>query len=163
MINLRGAPVKNLHQVFRSFLLVSLTVGTTLARTSLTTWIDYIKKNPVYRLLIVSPSVDDLPGLGSYYRFMNRLWDSPTLLSRSDLLPYNKDNSRKGKPEIGGDGKAIEENQEKNTIDAATAINEGRNPAPNPEINLQRIFSLTALALSVTHGLIDPHKMIHFR
>lgn len=156
----QGAPVKNLHQILRSFLLFSMTIGTTPAKTSLTAWVDYIKMNPVYRLLIGSPSVDDLPGLGSYYRFMNRLWDSPTLLSRSDLLPYNKDNSRKGKPEIGGDGKAIEENQEKNTIDAATAINEGRNPAPNPEINLQRIFSLTAIALSVSHGLIDPHKMI---
>ena len=158
--HLSGAPVRNLNQIFRSLLLFSMTIGTTPAKASLSRWVKHLKVNPVYRLLIGCPSIDDLPGLGSYYRFINRLWDSKSFLSRADLLPFDKDASRKSKPEIGGDGKAIEENQEKNTSDAAQAIIEGRLPAPNPECYLQRIFSLTALSLSVSFGLIHPTNLI---
>lgn len=152
-----GAPAKNVMQTVRSLILFGMTIGTTPAGTSLTGWIDELnKRTPLSVLIGCSPS-DPIPSLGSHYRLMDRLWlsDSP-LLTRADLLPYNKDSLRKGNPDIGGDGKLHEPDQERTTADAAAAIVAGKKPAPDPEEVLQKILSLTAIAMSVSYGLIQP-------
>ena len=137
--NTVGAPAKNQMQVLRSLILFGLTIGTTPAKTSLTKWVNLLHKNTPLTFLAGCFSPDQIPSLGSHYAFIDRLWASnEPLLTRADLLLHNKDEFRRGRPDIGGDGKAREDKQEKNTEDAAAAILQGRKPAPNPEIYLQK-------------------------
>ena len=159
--NTVGAPAKNQMQVLRSLILFGLTIGTTPAKTSLTKWVNLLHKNTPLTFLAGCFSPDQIPSLGSHYAFIDRLWASnEPLLTRADLLLHNKDEFRRGRPDIGGDGKAREDNQEKNTEDAAAAILQGRKPAPDPEVYLQKILSLTAVATSISYGLIQPANCI---
>ena len=155
-----GAPVRNQMQLFRSSILFTMCFGTTPAKESLTLWVDHLKKGTPLMYMIGCDSSDSVPSLGSHYNLMDRLWQSSSLLTRSDLLPFNKDELRRGNPQIGGDGKMMEEHQEENTIAAAEAIRNGLKPASNPEALLQSILSLTAIASSIRHGLINPNNCI---
>ena len=66
-----GKPVKRLpSSLLRSYLL-----SIKLHITSITKWCELLKITPLYAILSGFP-VDDTPGVGTFYDFFNRLWQS---------------------------------------------------------------------------------------
>lgn len=94
-----GRPARNQPQILRSFILFFLLYSEGLAKPSLTLWMDRLKSNRVPAALIGCP-VDSLPPLGSYFDFMNRLWDTPKtdLYARTKLLPASRNSQKPDKP-----------------------------------------------------------------
>lgn len=95
-----GRSAKNQPQILRSFILFLLLYSNGLSKPSLTLWVDRLKDNRVLAALI-GCTLDSLPPLGSYFGFMDRLWDAHAtdLYARNKLLPTTAKNliSRKEK------------------------------------------------------------------
>ena len=66
-----GPPPRLPSCMFRSYLL-SLAFGI----ASITDWVDAMRVTPFYAI-VSGFSPDDTPGVGTFYDFFNRLWDSP--------------------------------------------------------------------------------------
>ena len=156
-----GRPAKHQAQIFRSFLLFTMLLNRTDAGCSLTKWVqNVLPSNPVLTALIGCSGKEDLPPLGSYFDFMNRLWDgSRESYSRSSLLPALK-NGKKPKKVIGPDGKLMEPEPEKHsTKKLVSQILSGDSLSGNPEGFLQDIFQLVAVLPSIEKGLLSPDHL----
>lgn len=151
-----GRPAKNQAQILRSVILFTLLFNKTPAGTSLTLWVrDVLPMSSLFISLIGCSSSSELPPLGSYYDFMNRLWQgNREHYSRSYFYPRQK-NGKKPKKEIGPDEKLVEEESYK-TYDIVQRIMDGK-PAinSNPESILQDIFYIIGVLPSVRLGLIN--------
>lgn len=157
-----GRPAIHQAQILRSLVLFVLLFNKTKARTSLTLWVNNVLPASVSLTTLVGcESSDDLPPLGSYYDFMNRLWlGSGDTYSRSALLPANK-NGKKPKKIIGADGK-LKEPEDPSSIttkDIVHDILDGKPAFDNPEAALQVIFSLIAVLPSIQMGLIPSDEL----
>lgn len=91
-----GRPAIHQAQILRSLILFVLLFNKTKARTSLTLWVtNVLPKSISLTVLIGCSSTEELPPLGSYYDFMDRLWLAPRdIYSRSCLLPAGKNGKR---------------------------------------------------------------------
>ena len=153
-----GRPAKHQAQILRSLVLFVLLFNKTKARTSLTLWVrDVLPGSAALTVLIGCTCADELPPLGSYYDFMNRLWLSTREpYSRTALLPVGK-NGKKPKKIIGPDGK-LKEPEDTCTVttrDIVQDIMDGKPASDNPEAALQKIFSILAVLPSIQLGLVD--------
>ena len=70
-----GRPAKHQAQILRSFILFIVLFNQTLAKLSLTLWVETLSKNRVLATLIGYQSTDEMPPSGSYYDFMDRFWN----------------------------------------------------------------------------------------
>lgn len=156
-----GRPAIHQAQILRSLILFVLLFNRTKAKTSLTLWVNEILPcSPSLMILSGCISRDDLPPLGSYYDFMNRLWLAARSNSaRRSLLPSDK-NSNKPKKEVGTDGKLVEQDPSlPDTKKIVADIMKGIPAYENPEAALQRIFSILAIFPSVRLGLINTENL----
>ena len=153
-----GRPAQHQAQILRSIILFAFLFNRTDARLSLTVWVrDVLPSNPVLTALAGCRCAGDLPPLGSYYDFMNRLWNSPRdNYSRTCLLPENK-NGKKPKKVLGPDGKLIEpEPDTYATKDMVDRIFHGESLSDGKQDILQTVFCLAAVLPSINNGLIPP-------
>lgn len=151
-----GRPARHQAQILRSLILFAFLFNRTDARLSLTVWVrEVLPSSPVLTALTGCCCADDLPPLGSYYDFMNRLWNaSRDDYSRTCLLTKNK-NGKKPKKVIGSDGKLIEpEPDTYATRDMVERIFHGESLSDEKQDILQTVFSLSAVLPSINNGLI---------
>ena len=153
-----GRPAEHQAQILRSLILFVLLFNKTKARTNLTLWVrEILPKSIALTVLTGCTCPEDLPPLGSYYDFMNRLWMGPRdRYSRSALLPAGR-NGKKPKKLIGADGK-LEEPEDPCTVTTKDIVNDimaGKPASGNPEAALQKIFSILAILPSARLGLIN--------
>ena len=89
--SLHGKPASR----FPSCLLRSYLLSIALNVTSITKWCGMLKITPLYAILSGFP-VDDTPGVGTFYDFFNRLWqsDNPNYISQ---IKHKKVKAEKGK------------------------------------------------------------------
>ncbi len=64
-----------LQPLLPSSMLRSYLLSIKLKVTSITKWVSMLREYPLYAILS-GFSVDDTPGIGTFYDFFNRLWDS---------------------------------------------------------------------------------------
>ncbi len=153
-----GRPARNQPQILRSFILFFLLYSEGLAKPSLTLWMDRLKANRVPAALIGCP-VDSLPPLGSYFDFMNRLWDTPKtdLYARTKLLPASRNSQKPDKPK--GKKQKAQETKPKITEAIGKRLM-ARNDIPfNFEQLLQQFFYLVAVLPSMECGLIPEEHL----
>ena len=156
-----GRPARHQAQILRSLILFALLFNRTDARLCLTVWVrNVLPSNPVFIALVGCCCAGDLPPLGSYYDFMNRLWNaSRDNYSRTCLLSKNK-NGRKPKKVIGPDGKLIEpEPDTYATRDMVERIFNGESLSDGKQDILQTVFSLAAVLPSINNGLIPLEEL----
>ena len=155
----QGRPAKNQAQILRSLILFVLLFNKTLAGTSLTSWVrDVLPHSVALQAIIGCASPESLPPLGSYFDFMNRLWQGDrSIYSRSQLFPAGK-NGKKPKKNIGPDGK-LEEEDKLRTKTLVEDMLAGRRISGNPESALQDVFFLAAVLPSIKAGLIDTENL----
>ena len=153
-----GRPAEHQAQILRSLILFVLLFNKTRAGTSLTSWVRKVLPESIsLAVLIGCTSAEELPPLGSYYDLMNRFWlGARDGYSRPALLPAGK-NGKKPEKDIGADGKLREPEDPRttSTADIADGIMAGIPASGNPEMALQRIFSILAVLPSARLGLID--------
>ena len=155
-----GRPAKNQAQILRSLLLFSLLLNKTPAKLSLTSWIrEVLPYDPALIALIGCSNPYDLPPLGSYYDFMNRVWNADrSIYQRHYLLPAGK--NKKPDKKIGTDGKLIEPDPDKyDTMSLKNKIISGDPLSDNPEAVLQDIFYALAILPSYACGLIPSDNL----
>lgn len=151
-----GRPALHQAQILRSLILFAFCFNRTDARLSLTVWVrEVLPSNPIFTALAGCRCADELPPLGSYYDFMNRLWNgSRENYSRTCLLSTNK-NGKKPKKVIGSDGKLVEpEPDVYATKEMAERIFKGESLSDGKQDILQTVFSLAAVLPSINNGLI---------
>lgn len=148
-----GRPALNQPQILRSFVLLFLLVSKGLAKPSLTLWVERLKHDRVLATLVGCPT-NALPPLGSYYDFMDRLWDAPDLglYSRSKLLPASWNSKKPQKPKAKGQ-KASERRPGVTDVIARRILDSKEVPF-NFEGTLQRLFYLVAVLPSLQSGVI---------
>jgi hypothetical protein len=79
-----GRPAQNQAQILRSLILFAFLFNRTDAKLGLTGWVKTVLPfNPIFVALVGCRCADDLPPLGSYYDFMDRLWNG----SRENYSP----------------------------------------------------------------------------
>lgn len=151
-----GRPAKHQAQILRSLILFALLFNCTNAKLSLTLWVKQVLPfNPVLIALTGCSCAEQLPPLGSYYDFMNRLWNgSRENYSRTCLLIANK-NGKKPKKLIGPDGKLIEPEPDTYAAkDMVERIFNGDSLSDGKQDILQAVFCLAAVLPSIHNGLI---------
>lgn len=156
-----GRPAKNQAQILRSLILFALLFNRTNAKLSLTVWIrSVLPGSPILTALVGCSCAGDLPPLGSYYDFMNRLWNgSRDKYVRSALLAAGK-NGKKPKKEIGPDGKLVEPDTETfSTKEFSDKILAGEELSDGSASILQDVFFLAALLPSRQCGMIPDHDL----
>jgi len=141
-----GKPSNQQPEIFRSFILMS-----ELHFSSITRWVSFLKANVILCCAIgVSPN--NVPGVGSHYDFIDRLWlENPEVKQnhQDSLHPF------KSKPR-----KKLGKNQKqpprhpgiiKKLVDLAI---QGRSFENRPERLLQQIFAKVAVEPSSKEGLL---------
>ncbi len=99
----KGAPPKDPATLFRSLFLMTLT-----GETSISKWVDTLRADPFYALVsgfypaCFSESgngvnADSLPGVGTFYDFMDRLIQQERILSKSKLRKFKRKPKKKQK------------------------------------------------------------------
>ena len=150
-----GRPAKNQAQILRSVIAFCLLIGKTPAGLSLTKWVkEVLPASPILIALVGCESRYDLPPLGSYYDFMNRLWDADReKYSRSKLFPAGKN----GKliKNLGLDGKQVDADPDKyKTVELKDKILAGIPLGDKADSILQRIFYYIAVLPSMDKRII---------
>lgn len=122
--------------------------------TSLTEWAAQLKINPLYAILS-GFEVGDTPGVGTFYDFMNRLWDSDDNHLSSHIHPLK---SKVKKPKTKG-SKA--ESVEKITVAELLAELEKTSFQLDnqPYASLFRIYKKEFLDISVSKNLIHSDSL----
>jgi hypothetical protein len=87
----RGPKPRDPASMFRSFLVLLMTNP----QMGLTEWINEMKRTPIYTILSGLP-LDDIPGVGTFYDFFERLW-----AAEDKHLKPKKQRRRKGKAKKG--------------------------------------------------------------
>lgn len=100
----RGTPPKDAVAMFRSLILMSLT-----GETSIPNWVDTLKTDPFYAILsgflpacfsntkVVTIPADTVPGIGTFYDFMDRLIRKDRILHKSKLRKFKRKPKKKQK------------------------------------------------------------------
>lgn len=100
----KGAPPKDAVAMFRSLILMSLT-----GETSIPNWVDTLKTDPFYAILsgflpachsnfkMVGIPADPVPGVGTFYDFMDRLIRKDRILYKSKLRKLKRKPKKKQK------------------------------------------------------------------
>ena len=117
--------------------------------TSITRWVALLKENPLYAILS-GFSIGDVPGIGTFYDFFDRLWNSDSNhFSPKDRLPKPK--VKKGKKQ--GDKTPADTD----TISARLIPFFERHPVkPSHAFSLLfKLYYTQFLLRSVSSGLID--------
>ena len=148
-----GRPAINQPQILRSFILFFLLIAQGLIPLSLTLWIRRLKADRVLAALI-GCTTDSLPPLGSYYDFMDRLWDGPDsdLYGRNKLLPASWKSTKPQKPK--GRKQKAPERRPKITEKLGKHLLEHKDIPLNYEASLQKLFYLVAVLPSLELGII---------
>jgi hypothetical protein len=141
-----GKPSNQQPEIFRSFILMS-----ELHYNSITNWIAFLKANPVLCFAVgVNPS--NVPGVGSHYDFINRLWleNSDVEQERQNSLHPFKSKPRK---KFGNNQKQPPRHPGiiKKFVDLAL---QGKSFESRPERLLQQIFAKVAVEPSAHAGLL---------
>jgi hypothetical protein len=122
--------------------------------TSITDWVAQLKLNPLYAFLS-GFEFGDTPGVGTFYDFFNRLWDS----EYNNLFPHvHSQKSKVKKPKYkGSKAKSIE----KTTV--AELLPELENTSFNideqPFGSLFQLYNNEFLQQSISKGLITPDSL----
>ena len=157
----QGRPAKNQAQILRSLVLFALLFNRTDARLSLTLWVREVLPNKLLFIALIGCTCkEDLPPLGSYYDFMNRLWgESRECYSRSFILPAGK-NGKKPKKILGSDGKLVEPEADIfSTKIFVEKIISGEKLSNGSAAALHDIFYLAAVLPSRNCGLINRNNL----
>ena len=153
-----GRPAVNQPQIFRSFVLLFLLANIGIAPLSLDRWVQIIKEDELYCILI-GCRPGSSPPLGSYYDFMNRFWAAPL----SDWYTRNKtftSNKNKSKPKSpGGKGQKASERHPKITERIASRIIDGKERHFNFECFLQKVFFAVAVYPSIKRGVVPDNDL----
>ena len=139
-----GRPAINQPQILRSFILFFLLIAQCLIPLSLTLLTRRLKTDRVLAALI-GCTTDFLPPLGSYYDFMDRLWDDPDsdLYGRNKLLPASWKSTKPQKPK--GRKQKAPERRPKITEKLGKHLLEHKDIPLNYEASLQKLFYLAAV------------------
>lgn len=135
-----GTPAKNQPEIFRSLVLMIM------LRFSLDNWIQKLKANPVLRA--VCGFFDHLPGIASYYDFINRviILDERPKMKLKKIRPKKKYKKGKKMPP--------KPRHEKIVAKLVKRILDGRRFDNRPERVLQEIFAEVCVNKSVEMGLV---------
>ena len=133
-----GRPAKNQPEIFRSLILM-VCLGFCLDN-----WIEKLQNNPV--LQAACGFRGELPGIASYYDFINRL-------IKLDEKPRQKPKKRKPRKKI-GKNKKLPPKRPGVVKKLVKQILKGRRFNNRPERLLQEIFSLVAVQPSIDLGLV---------
>lgn len=138
---------------FPSCLLRSYLLSIVLGVTSITQWCRLLKITPLYAILSGFPA-DDTPGVGTFYDFFNRLWQS----DKNNHI--NQMKHKKPKPEK---GKKRGDKTPCNTDSAAAKLlplmQRMNLPNNNPFYLIFRLYKAQFLDTSVRKGLINPERL----
>ena len=149
-----GRPAIHQDVILRSLLLFVLLFNNTAAGTSLTAWVNRVLPiSPAFQAIIGCRSPRELPPLGSYFDFMNRLWLGDRSIYSRGMLFLSGKNGKKPKKNIGPDGKLEEEDKLRTKV-LVERLLAGERISENPESILQDVFFLAAVLPSARLGLI---------
>jgi hypothetical protein len=146
-----GRPAKHQAEIFRSLVLM-----VDQHETSITNWVHSIASDKLLALLI-GCTPDDLPPLGSYYDFIDRLWlrqKSIEKKERKRLYPFTRKPAKKLVK-----GKKLPNKNNGVVIKIKRFLSNGRSFDKRPERLLQEIFALIAVVPSIELGLIDAEDL----
>lgn len=148
-----GRPALNQPQILRSFILYSLLVSLGLVPLSLSLWIDRLKADRVLAALI-GCTTHSLPPLGSYYDFMDRLWDAPAsdIYGRNKLLPASWHSTKPRLPK--GKKQKAQERHPKIVERIGKRLLDHKDIPFNYEAFLQKFFYQVAVLPSLRCGVI---------
>ena len=119
---------------------------------SLTDWAAQLKINPLYAILS-GFEFGDTPGVGTFYDFLSRLWDSEDSNLSSHLRPA-KEKRIKKPTQKGAKAESVEKvsvDQLLGQLEAASFVLDDQ-----PYSSLFKIYHREFLSQSITKGLIDP-------
>lgn len=144
-----GRPALNQPELLRSFILMM-----DLGQLSITKWRELLQSDDFLSMLI-GLETDQLPPVGSYYDFIDRLWLRNASLDRADskrLYRFPKNKKKKKKP--GSNNKLPEKHPGivSKCIDFACS---GKDFPFHYERLLQEVFSLAAIVPSLDLGIIS--------
>jgi hypothetical protein len=88
----RGPKPRDPASLLRSYLLLLMTNS----QMGITDWIDEMKRTPIYATLSSFP-FDDLPGVGTFYDFFDRLWPAASKHIKPKKQRRLKSKAKKGK------------------------------------------------------------------
>lgn len=153
-----GRPATNQAQILRSLVLFFLLARDSMIPLSLTKWVEILKGDALYSILI-GCRPGSSPPLGSYYDFMDRLWAAPhsDRYSRNKTFPSNKNKSKPKKPKCKGEKSP--DKKPNITRQIADHFMSGKDGHPNCERFLQDLFSLLAVIPSIACGLIPENEL----
>lgn len=143
-----GRPAIHQPEILRSLILM-----TDLHELSLTKWVEKLISDDILALLIGLPS-NQLPPLGSYYDFIDRLWLRDAAKDRKDskkLYPFPKNKKPSSKP---GKGEKLPNKHPDIVAKCIDFASSGRDFPFHYEKLLQELFSLIAVVPSLELGLI---------
>ena len=123
--------------------------------TSLTDWAAQLKINPLYAILS-GFEVGDTPGVGTFYDFLNRLWDSDSDNLNPHVLPVKS--KRVKNPKQKG---AKAESVEKTTVEQLLKTLEQKSFSidDQPYGSLFKLYQKEFLEQSVKRDLITPESL----
>ena len=148
-----GRPAENQAQILRSFVLFCLLRSAKLICCGLTKWASSVLPGDPVFCALVGCSCDNLPPVGSYYDFMNRLWlfKDRSRYSRTKTFPAAKNRKKPDKPK--GKGQKAPDHAGIISRIVPYLINGGGIPF-NFESILQNILLIAAGRPSMAKGLI---------
>lgn len=154
-----GRPAMNQPQILRSFILFFLLVSYGLIKPSLSLWIDRLKSDRILAALI-GCTVNSLPPLGSYFDFMDRLWDAPSssIYGRNHLLPASWHSKRPNIPKQ--KKQKAQERHPKVTEQIGKRLLAHKDIPFNYEASLQKFFYQVAVLPSIGLGIIPLHLTV---
>ena len=157
--SMTGRPAINQPQILRSFILFSLLAAMGLIPLSLSLWINRLKSDRVLAALI-GCTTQSLPPLGSYYDFMDRLWDAPDsdLYRRNKLLPASWHNAKPYNIPKGRKQKA-QERHSNITEKIGNRLMDHKDIPFNYEASLQKFFYQVAVLPSLRCGIIPAENL----
>jgi hypothetical protein len=136
-----------------SCMLRSYLLSIKLKVSSITTWVSMLKECPLYAILSGFP-VDDTPGIGTFYDFFNRLWQSDA----NHLSPKERTVKRKVKK-----GKKLGEKTPTDTTSICSKLLPFlvKHPIKNnhPFHLMFKLYQKQFLNISVQEGLIDSQHL----
>ena len=130
----------------------------TRACLSLTTWVREVLPNDSLLITLIGcSSKKELPPLGSYFDFINRIWrGKKNRYMRSSLFPAGK-NGKKPKKEIGSDGKLIEPEPDLYSCkELSDKILSDEDISDKAQSVLNNLLMLAGVIPSFRYGLLDP-------
>ena len=145
-----GRPSKNQPEIFRSFILMA-----DMSETSITKWVKALQSDDILATLI-GCSPHNLPSLGSYYDFIDRLWLYNDSYEYKKLYPSNKNFKPKKKLK---NGSKLKNKNVSITKRLFEFMKDGRTFSARFERLLQEIFVAVAVSPSFDLGLLDEDNL----